>query len=259
MPEKIKWAAIGDSFTYLNDHLDETGYRVTKGYLTRIAEALPQPELNNLGINGSNFECWIGQEIPFADLYTVLLGTNDWHGGMPLGSVKTFRARETGNTAGRLGILLDHIRGANPAAKIVVGTPVPRGDFVYILDAENNAHGSWAPDREQGTGREVYLHEVASLILDCCEAEGVPCIDLYRAAGFTEENAVKFKRVKVGGAYRDLPYPDYVGVPFDPKRDEYPYPPEAADMTYDGLHPSDKGNARIAELFVEKIKEVYKY
>ena len=34
----ITWCAIGDSFTYLNDHLDETCYRLKKGYLTRILE-----------------------------------------------------------------------------------------------------------------------------------------------------------------------------------------------------------------------------
>ena len=38
MKEEIKWCAIGDSFTYLNDHLDETDNRVKKGYLTRTCE-----------------------------------------------------------------------------------------------------------------------------------------------------------------------------------------------------------------------------
>ncbi|HCC52858.1 MAG TPA: SGNH/GDSL hydrolase family protein, partial [Porphyromonadaceae bacterium] len=39
-PRKIKWVAIGDSITYLNDHADETGHRVKKGYLTRVTEML---------------------------------------------------------------------------------------------------------------------------------------------------------------------------------------------------------------------------
>jgi hypothetical protein len=34
--KEITWIAIGDSITYLNDHPDETGYRVTKGYLTGV-------------------------------------------------------------------------------------------------------------------------------------------------------------------------------------------------------------------------------
>ena len=36
--------------------------------------------------------------------------------------------------------------------------------------------------------------------------------------------------------------------------DEYPYPPEAADFTYDGLHPSDKGNEVIASLLAARLK-----
>ena len=77
----MHWVAIGDSFTYLNDHLDETGYRVSRGYLSRIADRIPSLQLDNIGINGSTFADWIDQEIPAADLYTVLLGTNDWHQG----------------------------------------------------------------------------------------------------------------------------------------------------------------------------------
>jgi hypothetical protein len=34
----VSWVAIGDSITYLNDHLDETGNRVTKGYMTRVKD-----------------------------------------------------------------------------------------------------------------------------------------------------------------------------------------------------------------------------
>src|ERR1700722_15012703 len=37
----LTWVAIGDSITYLNDHLDETGHRLTKGYLTDVVERLP--------------------------------------------------------------------------------------------------------------------------------------------------------------------------------------------------------------------------
>jgi len=54
------------------------------------------------------------------------------------------------------------------------------------------------------------------------------------------------------GEYKDYHYPDFVGVPFNPETDEYPYPVEAINMTYDGLHPSDKGNSVIAELLAGK-------
>ena len=39
--QNIKWVAIGDSITYLNDHSEQTGNRVKKGYMTRVNEKLP--------------------------------------------------------------------------------------------------------------------------------------------------------------------------------------------------------------------------
>ena len=52
----IRWCAIGDSFTYLNDHPDETNHYVTKGYLSRTLDSLRahglDAELTNIGING---------------------------------------------------------------------------------------------------------------------------------------------------------------------------------------------------------------
>jgi hypothetical protein len=45
-------------------------------------------------------------------------------------------------------------------------------------------------------------------------------------------------------------------VPFNPETDEYPYPPAAVNMTYDGLHPSDKGFEIIAGL-LEKVMRKY--
>jgi len=244
----IRWAAIGDSFTYLNDHLDETGYRVSRGYLSRIADRMPSLQLTNIGINGSTFADWADQPIPAADLYTVLLGTNDWHAGDPIGSDQDFRDRKRGTILGHLGILLDHIRQANPAGRIIVGTPVERADFVYLLDPENNAQGSYAPEH----GRK--LSEVAERILESCKSEGVETVDLHGLSGFTQDKLVKFKRVRQGETYADLPYPDYIGWPFRPGKDEYPYPPESAALTYDGLHPSDWGCQILAGLFAEKIE-----
>ena len=38
VPPKTLWIAIGDSITYLNEHPDEAGNRITKGYMTRVVE-----------------------------------------------------------------------------------------------------------------------------------------------------------------------------------------------------------------------------
>jgi len=47
----------------------------------------------------------------------------------------------------------------------------------------------------------------------------------------------------------------YIYISFNPSTDEYPYPPDAAEITFDGLHPSDKGNIVIADRLVRILKE----
>ena len=55
--------------------------------------------------------------------------------------------------------------------------------------------------------------------------------------------------------YKNYPYPAFIGVPFNPETDEYPYPPAAINMTYDGLHPSDKGFRIIANMLVKIMRK----
>ena len=56
-------------------------------------------------------------------------------------------------------------------------------------------------------------------------------------------------------SYKNYPYPEFIGIPFNPAADEYPYPVEAIDITYDGLHPSDKGYDIIAGMLVKIMKK----
>src|SRR4026209_2448906 len=80
--KEITWTAIGDSITYLNDHANETGNRITKGYMTMVIEKLPHIHFINQGHNG-----WTSKRIAAnietlglvkSDVYSVFLGTNDW-------------------------------------------------------------------------------------------------------------------------------------------------------------------------------------
>ncbi len=243
------WCAIGDSFTYLNDHLDETGYRLKKGYLTRTLTKLPEKvRLINIGINGSATTDWLDKQIPKADFYTILLGTNDWfRRHTPLGSRTDYEQVRQGTILGNLACLIQKIHAVRPGAPVFVMNPVERGDFVYISNVQNTAHGSY---REENG---VTLKEVAATIYRTVRGRDIVPIDLHTRSGFTPANAVRFKRLRRNGIITNVPYPDYIDIPCHPETDPYPYPEDAAFMTYDGLHPSDQGSEIIASILADEI------
>jgi lysophospholipase L1-like esterase len=254
--KEMTWVAIGDSITYLNDHLDETGNRITKGYMTRVAEKLPNVHYINQGHNG-----WtsgnIANEIEKlglvkADVYSIFLGTNDWWHDRPLGAFNDYKNNTGNNTIyGSFRIIINKLRSLNNEAKIILITPMKRGDFVYLKNMKNNAWGSYKEKNGQS------LEQVADAVVSIAKYEHFPVVDLYKNGKLDFENMVKFKRLKdtTTGNYKNYPYPSYVNLPFNPEKDEYPYPTEAINMTYDGLHPSDKGHAVIAKALVKIMKK----
>ena len=252
-PPTNTWVAIGDSITYLNDHVDETDNRITKGYLTLITERFPDIHYINQGHNGWT-SVRMAEQIESiglvkADVYTVFLGTNDWWHGIPTGTIEDYRQNSgTGTMNGAFRIIMDKIRSLNGSARIIFMTPMQRGDFVYILMHGNNAYGSYREKNGQS------LEAFANAILAIGKLENIPVVDLYHESGIVQENMVNFKRLKDphSGEYRDFKYPDFIGVPYNPQMDEYPYPVEAMNMTYDGLHPSDRGHELIADMLTAK-------
>lgn len=256
IPKKITWVAIGDSITYLNDHTDETGNRVTKGYMTDVVEKLPYVNYINQGHNG-----WtsggIAQEIDNlglvkADIYSVFLGTNDWWQGRPVGDFTDYQNNIGNNTVyGSFRIIINKLRSLNKDAKIILVTPMQRVDFVYINDMKNNAWGSYKEKNGQS------LASFAAAVKAIAAYEHLDVIDLYNAKGMGLKDLVKFKRIKdpKTGLYKNYIYPASVDIPFNPETDEYPYPREAMKVTYDGLHPSDKGFSMIADMFVRIMKK----
>jgi lysophospholipase L1-like esterase len=254
---RLTWVAIGDSITYLNDHLDETDNRLTRGYLTDVVQKLDYIHYLNQGRNGwttQNFAVSIEKlGIPVGDVYTVFLGTNDWWHGHRIGSWADYQ-HATGDSTiyGSLRVLIDKLRSLNKTAPIILLTPMPRADFVYITTASNNAYGSYKEKDGQT------LEQVAEAVLEIGRHEGFATIDLYHVKRLAVPHLVRFKRLKdsAAGVYRNFSYPEYIGVPFNPKADEYPYPPEAIGMTYDGLHPSDAGCRVIAEKLIKVLKKI---
>ena len=254
--KEITWVAIGDSITYLNEHANETGNRITKGYMTRVIDKLPHIKYVNQGHNGwtsgsiaENIEIIA---IPPADVYSILLGTNDWWQGRAIGTLADYK-NNTGNKtlSGAYRIIINKIRSLNSEAKIILITPLQRGDFIYIANMKNNAYGSYKEKQGQT------LAQFAGAIDSIARYEHFVLVDLYQNRRLGQEKMVKYKRLKnpLSGTYKNYPYPSFIGIPFNPETDEYPYPTDASDITYDGLHPSDKGNAIIAKMLVKELKK----
>ena len=254
--KQLTWVAIGDSITYLNDHQNETGNRITKGYMTRVTDKLSYIRFINQGHNG-----WTSGNIADAieklglvraDIYSVFLGTNDWWHDHRLGTFADY-LNNTGNgtTYGCFRIIVNKLRSLNSEAKIILITPMQRSDFVYINNPKNNAYGSY----KEKSGQR--LEQFANAIDSIGQHEGFEVIDLYHKKGMDVKHLVKFKRLKdpKTGEYKNFRYPDYIGIPFDPDKDEYPYPVEAIDITYDGLHPSDKGYEMISKMLIKVMKK----
>lgn len=252
-PRQIEWVAIGDSITILND---PPGGTTKKGYLTQVVEQLPNVRYINKGYNGwtsGGIADKIDElEIPKADVYSVLLGTNDWWSGRPIGTWGDYNNATGSRTIyGAFRIIIDKIHSLNSRATIILMTPLQRGDYVQEGRHANNAYGSYKEKNGQS------LAQVADAIKYIAKQENLVLVDLYYKSGITLKNVVKYKRLKdnATGEYRNYPYPDYTRLPFD-VNDEYPYPPETVDMTFDGLHPSEKGNAVIAKMLVKVMKKL---
>jgi len=254
--KELSWVAIGDSITYLNDHPDETGNRISSGYMTRVTKKLPNIHYSNQGHNG-----WTATRIADnieklglvkADVYSVFLGTNDWWHSGKLGTFSDYQ-NNTGSTTlyGSFRIIINKLRSLNADAKIILITPMQRSDFVYINNPKNNAWGSYK--EKDGQTLEQFAVAVDSI----ASYEHLQLIDLYHKKNMSVNNLVNFKRLKdpQTGTYKNYPYPDYIGIPFNPETDEYPYPVDAIGMTYDGLHPSNKGYDLIAKMLVKLMKK----
>ena len=255
-PREITWVALGDSITYLNDHQNETGNRITSGYMTRVKAKLDHIHYTNQGHNG-----WTSGRIADsieklglkkADVYSVFLGTNDWWQGRPLGNFSHYE-NNTGNSTvyGSFRIIINKLRSLNREAKIILITPMQRVDFVYINDMKNNAFGSYKEKNRQS------LEQFANAIDSIGRYEHFSVADLYHSKDMSLKKLVKYKRLKdpQTGIYKNFPYPDFIGIPFNPGTDEYPYPEDAIDITYDGLHPSEKGYEIIARKLIKIMKK----
>ena len=125
-----------------------------------------------------------------------------------------------------------------------------RVDFVYFSNFKNNAYGSYKAKNGQ------MLEQFAEAIKEIAKKEKRQILDLYHEKKLSHKTLVHFKRVKdfQTGEYKDYPYPAFIDIPFSTEQDQNPYPVEAMAMTYDGLHPSDKGYQLIAKKLLKILR-----
>jgi lysophospholipase L1-like esterase len=182
----------------------------------------------------------------------VFLGTNDWWTSLPIGTFDDYKNDTGTKTAyGAYRTIVNKIHILNPEAVIILMTPLQRTDFVDVNNINSIIYGQYK-DKD---GR--HLSDYADAVKVIATREHFKLVDLYYDSGITIKNSVKYKRLKdpATGEYKNYKYPDYIGIPFNPKTDEYPYPVEAMNMTYDGLHPTDKGHAIIAKMLIKIMKK----
>jgi len=131
-------------------------------------------------------------------------------------------------------------------------TPLQRTDYVDL----NNPSVFFPGDYAAKNG--VYLSQYADAIKIIAKAEHLKLCDLYYKSGITAKNAVHFRRLRdpQTGQYKNYTYPEYTKIPYHPATDDYPYPVDAMYMTFDGLHPSDKGHMIIANMLVKIMKKL---
>jgi lysophospholipase L1-like esterase len=256
-PQKeLTWMAIGDSITYLNGRPELTKNRISRAYMDDVVDKLPYVKFVNNGHPG-----WTAKAIADninnlnlvkSDIYSVFLGTNDWWTGLPIGTFNDYQ-NNTGNKTvyGSYRTIIDKIRSLNDKAVIILMTPLHRTDYVDLNSPSVFLHGDYK-DKDG-----VYLSQYADAIKVIAKAEHLKLADLYYKSGITTENAVKYRRLRDPKTheYKNYNYPEYTTIPYNPATDDYPYPPEAMDMTYDGLHPSDKGHRIIAGMLVKIMKK----
>lgn len=254
--KELTWTAIGDSITYMNEHPEASKNRISKGYMTDVVAKLPYVKYTGKGFPG-----WTAKgiadnieklDLVKSDVYSVFLGTNDWWTGLPIGTMSDYD-NKTGNQTvyGSYRTIIDKLRSLNPEAAIILITPLQRTDYVDLNNPKVFLHGDYA-DKDG-----VWLSQYADAIKAIVKAQHLKLVDLYYKSGITTQNAVNFRRLRDPQTheYKDYLYPEYTKIPYNPATDDYPYPVEAMNFVYDGLHPSDKGHQVIADMLVKVIKK----
>ena len=164
---------LGDSITAFNV------------YQPQLQELVKAKAINTYGVPGStmsgaaenSFLARVQQIEPASDLVFVFGGVNDFYFSVPLGQVSDSPSCDTFYAGVRLLIWL--IRERCPQAALVFATPLQ-----CTVEAENGHDGKNLHGHS--------LKQYAQAILEVCQSEHVPVIDLHGCSKLTAANASEY-------------------------------------------------------------------
>ena len=171
------WCSLGTSISWYNDNVAASGGRFTRGYQSRVMDVLTFDKLVNPAINGGTIVRQAEAPVPKAAYYTVEHGINDWGHSTPVGTIDEYRRQAKANTFyASYRKLVDKIRAANPAAKIILCTPRKGYGF-----------GTYLPSASSEAKNGIYLHEYADAVRAIAAEEGFPVADFFANCGENDE------------------------------------------------------------------------
>ena len=171
------WCSLGTSISWYNNNVAASGGRFTRGYQDRVRDVLAFDGFVNPAINGGVIAGQAAAAVPKADWYTVEHGVNDWGHTVKVGTIEDYRGNaKNGTFCASYRILVDKIRAANPAAKVILCTPRKAYGF-----------GGDLPKSSSEPKGGIYLGEYADAVRAIAAEEGFPVADFYANCGENDE------------------------------------------------------------------------
>ena len=157
------------------------------------------------------------------DAIFILLGTNDYNAGVPLGewyevadedvvrrgvTIRQPRrhfAKNMGTLRGRINTVMEYLKRNYPDQQIVIMTPLHRG---YANFGGSNIQ----PPESFPNVLGLYFESYVNVLREAADIWSVPLIDLYRDSGLTPDDPAYAKYFRDGGeAGKDNLHPNGIG------------------------------------------------
>jgi len=177
------WTSIGDSITWQDGLVYASTTNVARGYQTLVKEKFIFTSFLNRGWSGyplsqsgsNNSILSTLTALGSFDIYTLLVGTNDFKLNIPLGTTSDYLNNTGGTTFfGALRLTIDSLYSKNNNCEIIFLTPLRRNNDNYTSFSTNTASHK--------------LEDYCNAIRYACEREALKLIDLYNYSGITEKN-----------------------------------------------------------------------